>query len=254
MSQRDGLSPLELQFGSDAVTTAQALAADFLSKRKNLHGTATMRLNEGGDGTDGEDDGDADKDGGNTGGAGGDDKNSSGGNPDAKITALEEEKNRHFTARQAAEQERDALKAEKEERDRANNDEVTNLKNDVEKYKGEVQELSSRLESALLDNAFLTDNSFEWHNPKMVLRNIDRENVTIDKDGKVTGVDAAIKKLAEDNPWMLKSEPGKGDKDDKGDAGNDGNPSGSQRNGKKGNQEVKHPPKDLRAKYPALRR
>lgn len=54
-----------------------------------------------------------------------------------------------------------------------------------------------------LQVAFLEDGTQNWHNPKAALKLLDLDGVEIGDDG-VTGLDKAIKKLAEENPFLLK--------------------------------------------------
>lgn len=148
------------------------------------------------------------------GGAGGSEKDKR--DPQKKITAQQEEINRHFQARKAAEEERDQLKAWKEEQERKGKTELENIQADLEKATKRNQELESTVQKLVLKNAFLSSKDYEWHNPERALALVDLSAVQINEDGSVKNPDvlaAAIKKLADEEPYMLKqkSEDGAGD-------------------------------------------
>lgn len=52
---------------------------------------------------------------------------------------------------------------------------------------------------------FLGSNKYTWNNPKAALRLLDLDEVEIDDDGKVTGLDKAIEALAKSDPYLLKT-------------------------------------------------
>ena len=107
-----------------------------------------------------------------------------------------------------------------------------------------LSELSTANQKLLLDNAFLTDNTFNWHNPKTAMKLLDRDSVTVTDDGTVEGMAEALKKLADENSYLLKST-----------SGNDDSTSGDGPSGDGGNKRRKQKgpdPKALARKYPAL--
>lgn len=53
-------------------------------------------------------------------------------------------------------------------------------------------------------NAFLTANKHTWQNPDSARKLADLSDVKIDDDGKVTGLDKALDKLAKEHPYLLK--------------------------------------------------
>ena len=68
-----------------------------------------------------------------------------------------------------------------------------------------VQTLTNQILDLRLENAFLKDTSFTWHDPSDVLRFLENdETVNIDENGKVQGMQAALKKLAETKPYLIK--------------------------------------------------
>jgi hypothetical protein len=74
--------------------------------------------------------------------------------------------------------------------------------------------------------------------------------VTIDKDGAVSGVSAALKKLSKDKSYLLKMGTGKNGSD--GDSGSSGD-AGAGRSGGAGSKDKLSKDK-LRERYPGLRR
>ena len=173
-----------------------------------------------------------------------------------RIAALEEEKQRFYDQRDEARKELKDAKAE-----------IAKLKKDGtpdEALKAEVEQTTKANEKLVaentrlrLENAFLTENGFDWVDPKAALRLADLGSVEIDeKTGKVVGLNSALTKLAKDSPYLLKP---KADDEDKDGKDKDGKPAprrtgqpprgGTQKEADQAAREAK-----LRAKYPALRR
>lgn len=78
------------------------------------------------------------------------------------------------------------------------------LARDYEEATKTVEALRVTNAQLALDNAFLSDNSYEWQNPKRALQLIDRSQVTIEDDGTVSGMKDALKALATSDPYLLK--------------------------------------------------
>lgn len=55
-----------------------------------------------------------------------------------------------------------------------------------------------------VENAFLVDNTYDWHSPQAALQLLDRSKVTVDDQGTVSGMKDALKALATSHPFMLK--------------------------------------------------
>lgn len=73
----------------------------------------------------------------------------------------------------------------------------------------ERDELKQEVRNARIGNAFLTVTGYNWHNPSdaldmLMARYLD--GVEVDDDGKVTGIDAAVKKMAKDKSYLIKTE------------------------------------------------
>lgn len=126
-------------------------------------------------------------------------------------------------------------------------------KSEVERATAKLAELEEKLtanETALqqerIEKAFLASNKYAWHNSERALSLVDLSEVTIDEDGKVTGLDKALEKLAKSDPYLIKSEGSDGDKG----TGPTGTPAGSGDKKDKGAADREK----LVSKYPVLRR
>lgn len=78
------------------------------------------------------------------------------------------------------------------------------LKRDYEEATKQVESMRATNSKLALENAFLADNTYDWHNPKRAMQVLDRSNVEINDDGTVTGLKAALKALATSDPYLLK--------------------------------------------------
>lgn len=188
------------------------------------------------------------------------DSNSSGGDkkdkdkadePSAREKALLEEKARHLKRRRAAEARADELNKRVLELEAKDTPEAQRVVKELEAVKSENSVLKDQLKQARLDNAFLADNSYEWHNPTRALRLADLADVEIDQDGSVTGLKEALDALAKSDPYLLKTN--KDDSKPKKDPAEGKSGTGDSANGDK------KKPKGLdkaalEAKYPGLRR
>lgn len=171
------------------------------------------------------------------------------GNPDAKIEDLEQEKERHYTRRKEAEAERDRLRQEVEELKGKDKGEDEKLKEKVAQQETTIASLEDSLRSAHLENAFLKDNTYSWHNPGRALKLADLSKVEIDDDGTVHGLKEALDKLAKSDAYLINKEG----KEEKKTPPNTDDPKN------KGKKEKAADSKDdkraaLLRKYPALRR
>lgn len=130
------------------------------------------------------------------------------GDPDAKIAALAEEKDRHVRRRQEAERERDEAKQRLAELEGKDKTDLEKAQSRVTELESENEALHDSLRTTRLENAFLTDNSYEWHNPRRALSLADLSEVEIDDDGKVHGLKQALDALAKSDAYLLKSKKG----------------------------------------------
>lgn len=110
---------------------------------------------------------------------------------DAQLAALQQEKQEREEAEEAAK----AATRSKEE----------NLEKENGTLREDVQKLTLVNTENLLELAILKNSKYQWENPGIITKLIDRSEVKIDaKTGKVEGVDDALKALAKENPYLLK--------------------------------------------------
>jgi len=209
-------------------------------------------------------DGEGENDEGATGGTDG-----AAGDPNKKITALTEEKDRHYAKRKDAEQKATELQRERDELAKWKEDQENAKKSDIEKLQGKVDELTKAntdlqvtIDRLAVENAFHLANNVEWHNPKRALGMLDLSDVKVE-NGKVDAdkIKKKIEQLAKDEPYLVKSGGEEGDgASGSGSNGNSSNGAGS------GGKKTGTPPgkqkagagtgrdvESLAKKYPALR-
>jgi hypothetical protein len=80
------------------------------------------------------------------------------------------------------------------------------LQRDFEESQKQVETLQSTNQKLALQVAFLSDNTYTWHNPDRALKLVDLSQVEIDADGKVSGLKDALKALATSDPYLIKKE------------------------------------------------
>lgn len=120
--------------------------------------------------------------------------------------------------------------------------EVEKLKRDYEETQKQVTVLQDRNTQLALENAFLKDNTYTWHNPGRALKLVDLGQVTIEEDGTVSGLKDALKALSTSDPYLIKKEASEAAKPPAGTApGNNGGSTGKPT-----------PAKGMAARIPAL--
>jgi hypothetical protein len=93
--------------------------------------------------------------------------------------------------------------------------EAEKLQRDFKELQDSNAKLTEVNRQLALDNAFLKANAFKWKDPEAAMKLADLSEVEIGADGKVTGLEQALKKLAESKKYLLEDEaaedgPGKG--------------------------------------------
>lgn len=154
-------------------------------------------------------------DAGGSGDEGGDeDEDDAGGSGDDDLDLKKErsraaarERQRLAKAAKDAAAENKSLKEQLEAFTRKDKSELENAKTDLDKTTNENKTLKERLSKLAIDNAFLQVNNIQWHNPKRALQMADLSEVEIDDDGNVDekALQAAMKKLADEEPYLVKS-------------------------------------------------
>jgi hypothetical protein len=167
------------------------------------------------EGTDEEDSEDGDEESSETGKSG---KSKSG----KEETVSKEEFERLKARMKAADKSKSKAEQERDELKRKDQTDLENAKADLDKATKERDKLQGSFTKLARTNAFLIASqqaSIAWHNPKVALKAADLDDLEIDEDGNVDGIDAVVKKLAKDQPYLVNK--GK-DADDEEDA--DGKP------------------------------
>lgn len=95
-----------------------------------------------------------------------------------------------------------------EDKDKSELEKATRDLGEVTKERDQLKDQNKEL---ALQLAFVSDNRYEWKNPKAALKLADLSEVEIGDDGKVTGLDKALQALAKSDGYLLKEkEDGEG--------------------------------------------
>lgn len=112
----------------------------------------------------------------------------------------------------AADRAKSAAEAKLREKERAEMGDLDRAKSELEEQKTRAEELESRLNALLIENAFHRENKIIWHDVSDAIAALDMSGVEITEDGKVTGMADAIKNVAKKKPHYVKSiDEGDGD-------------------------------------------
>lgn len=148
----------------------------------------------------------------------------------------------------AAKDELEAAKAKLKEFEDKDKSELEKAQRDLAEQVARADKAEAKVKELQIHNAFLGSNKHTWQNGGAALRLADLSEVKIDDDGKVTGLDKALDKLAKEHAYLLKPDGDTG----KGASGGQGSgaPAGSSGKG--------HDTKDSRAataaRFPAAAR
>jgi len=113
---------------------------------------------------------------------------------------------------QAADRRATAAEKKLSDADKAKLGELERAKLEAEEAKTEAKKAADDLRTARLENAFLVD-PVKWHDSAdafLILSRDFMEGVEINDQGKVVGMDAAIKRLARAKPHLVKTETSSG--------------------------------------------
>ena len=132
--------------------------------------------------------------------------------------------------------------------------ELDKVRSDLEEITAERDTLRTENRDLRLQNAFLTANDHEWHDPDVALSLADSKKYledVVDEDGEVDkkALKKALERLAKEHTYLVKSKSD--DKGDSPDAGPSGEPAGGRSdNGK----DEKAKQAQLRRRFPSLNR
>lgn len=82
--------------------------------------------------------------------------------------------------------------------------EAQKLQRDYQAAQDQNVKLQETNRSLALQVAFLSDNTYSWHNPERALKLVDLDQLEIGEDGKVSGLKDALKALATSDPYLVK--------------------------------------------------
>lgn len=84
--------------------------------------------------------------------------------------------------------------------------EAEKLQRDFQEAQAQVTKLQETNTALALKVAFLSDNTYTWHNPERALKLVDLSQVEIDAEGNVRGLKDALKALATSDSYLIKQE------------------------------------------------
>lgn len=169
------------------------------------------------------------------------------GDPSKKIAALEDEKDRHYRKRVETERELEKVANRLKELEDKDKSELERTQSRVKELEDTNATLQKELDDLRLDNAILADSKHNWRDRKAVLRLLDRSGIEF-KDGKPSGLEAALKSLAQESPYLLAEEK-KGPEDP-----GKGQPSSGKAPASRDGNKPQQTREDLAKRYPGLRR
>lgn len=161
-----------------------------------------------------------------TGGTGGDGTGSTGGSGDGtggssdnetdpeklrqKAKDANDEAARRRHSEKAARDELEATKAKLKEFEDKDRTELEKAQRDVAEITARAEKAEAQVKELQIHNAFLGSNKHSWQNGSTALKLADLSDVKIDEDGKVTGLDKALDKLAKEHAYLLKPDTNSG--------------------------------------------
>ena len=165
-------------------------------------------------------------------------------------TVSQAEYDRRMEQLRVADQKRQAAETELKQLRDKDIPALEKLQRDLTEATQRAEKAEADLKQSRLENAFFTDNTYKWKNPKTALKLADLTNVEIDDAGVVHNLKGALEALAKAEPYLIDTGEGSGENDDKG-QGSKGS-TGALGTGGAGNMKP-DAKKVLAARVPALR-
>lgn len=125
-------------------------------------------------------------------------------------TYTAEEVERIKARMQAADRRASELEKKVQKFENANKSELEKLQDEAKRAAAERDATVSELRNLRLQNAFLANTSVQWADPSdafLILQTQFMEGVDIDENGKVIGMDAAVKEMAKKKAHLVKKTP-----------------------------------------------
>jgi hypothetical protein len=126
------------------------------------------------------------------------------GQTNAPATVSREDFERIQNQLRAADQRRDAAEKEAQKLKDANLSEADRQAKALKDTQAENEALKASIQELRIQNAFVTDNTHDWHDAKAALKLADLSGVTIEDDGTVKGLKEALEAVAKSSPYLLK--------------------------------------------------
>jgi predicted RNase H-like nuclease (RuvC/YqgF family) len=124
---------------------------------------------------------------------------------DPRIKELSDENARRRNEAKRLAEELEAAQAKLKQHEDADKSETEKLSTQVAELKDQVEQLIKVNQELSIKNAFLSDKKHAWRNPDSAMKLLDLSEVEIAKDGTITGLDKAIKKLADSDSYLLET-------------------------------------------------
>jgi hypothetical protein len=189
-------------------------------------------------------DSDSSKDGGEGDGNTDSDKSKTDTNTDGDGSVSREEYEALKRRMQQADRNFAAARKKLDDAEKAKLDAQTRAERERDEARKTADDLAEQVQQYQIRVKFLGFNKYEWHDPETALALVDLSEVEISEDGKVSGLDTAMKRLANSKPFLLKP------KDEQGQPKNKSGetPSG----GSKSKSDQASSRESLERKYPGL--
>jgi hypothetical protein len=82
------------------------------------------------------------------------------------------------------------------------------LTRDLQETQKQVESLQAVNSRITLENAFLKESTYAWHDPQAAMKLVDLSQVEIGEDGTAKGMKDALKALATAHPYLVKPDAG----------------------------------------------
>lgn len=162
----------------------------------------------------------------------------------AEETVAKSEYQKALERMRAADQRAGKVEAELKQLKEKDLPEQEKLRNDLAEVSADRDKAREELKTTRLELAFFRSNKHQWQSPATALKLADLSAVTIEDDGTVRGLDAALDALAKSDAYLLKPKDGEDKDGPKGSTGAPSTGTGSTKTGL---------PTNMTSRIPALR-
>jgi hypothetical protein len=128
----------------------------------------------------------------------------SGTDPSGKPPVTREDFDRIQNQLRAADQRRAAAEKKAQDLEDAKLSETERTVKQLDEARAQNAQLMGQIKDLQIQNAFVTDNTHDWHDSRAAMKLADLSGVTIDDDGTVKGLKEALEAVAKSAPYLLK--------------------------------------------------